>query len=311
MNLASMDLNLLVAFEALYDTRSVTLAGRRLNRAQPSVSNALSRLRTLFDDELFIRTADGMLPTERARALMPAIAQALDHIRAALAPTVPFDPLSARGRRFTIAATDYADIVLLPHLMAVLRREAPDIDVRVTSLHRATVYDQLDRAAVDIAIGGHFAPPKRMMAEPLYDERFVCIADRRHPRLRGRTLDLQTYLALPHALFVPNDDGSTRGVVDGRLDRLGRRRRVAATFAHVVALPYAVRGTDLIATIAERVAGMLAPAGVMTLPVPEALGDTTFSVDMVYSRGSQAEAGAAWLRRCVHTAVGTLSGVKG
>lgn len=252
-----------------------------------------------------------MLPTERAQALMPAIAQALDHIRAALAPTVPFDPLSARGRRFTIAATDYADIVLLPQLMAVLRREAPDIDVRVTSLHRATVYDQLDRAAVDIAIGGHFSPPKRMVAELLYTERFVCIADRRHPRLRDRTLDMQKYLALPHALFVPSDDGSTRGVVDGRLARLGRRRRVAATFAHVVALPYAVRGTDLIATIAERVAGMLAPAGVMTLAVPEALGNTSFSVDMVYSRGTQMESAAAWLRRCVHKAVANLPGVDG
>lgn len=303
MNLSAIDLNLLVAFEALYETRSVTLAGQRLHRAQPSVSNALGRLRALFEDELFVRTADGMLPTERAQTLMPGIARALEHIRHALAPNVHFDPASAQGRRFTIAASDYADIVLMPHLVSVLRHEAPGVDLRVTQLNRATIYDQLDNATVDLAIGGHLSPPKRMVREALYEEHFVCIADRRNPKLRRRVLDLDTYLALPHALFVPSDDGSTRGVVDAQLDRLGRRRRVAVTFAHVVALPFAVRGSDMVATVASRVAQMLAPSGVITLATPDALGDTAFEVEMVYGRGSQGEAGATWLRQSVRQAV--------
>ena len=75
-----------------------------------------------------------------------------------------------------------------------------------------------------------------MLSERLYDESFVCIADQRHPALRGRKLDLERYLALPHALFTPSDDGSARGVVDAGLARLGRKRRVACTFAHIVAL---------------------------------------------------------------------------
>ena len=120
-------------------------------------------------------------------------------------------------------------------------------------LDRAQLYEQLDNGSVDLAIGGHLAPPKRMLSERLYDESFVCIADQRHPAAR-RKLDLERYLALPHALFTPSDDGSARGVVDAGLARLGRKRRVACTFAHIVALPHAVRGTDLIATLARRAA---------------------------------------------------------
>lgn len=119
MNLSAVDLNLLVAFEALYDTRNVTLAGQRINRAQPSVSSALGRLRLLFQDELFLRTADGMQPTPKAVALMPAVSAALDQIRQALAQGAGFDPQAAAGRRFTVAASDYADVVIVPHIVAL------------------------------------------------------------------------------------------------------------------------------------------------------------------------------------------------
>ena len=100
MNLAAIDLNLLVAFEALYDTRNVTLAGQRIHRAQPSVSSALGRLRRLFQDELFLRTAEGMQPTPKADALMPAVSAALDQIRQALAQGAP----SIRARRRGLAS---------------------------------------------------------------------------------------------------------------------------------------------------------------------------------------------------------------
>jgi DNA-binding transcriptional LysR family regulator len=313
MNLASIDLNLLVAFEALFDTRSVTLAGQRLNRAQPSVSNALGRLRTLFDDPLFVRSSEGMVPTERAMALMPGIAQALETIRQALSQDVAFDPGAARGRRFTIAASDYADIVLVPYIVALLRREAPDADLRVAALDRASIYAQLDQSTVDVAIGGHLAPPKRMRAEALYQETFVCMADRRHPLLRRRAsraadrIDLATYLGLPHALFVPSNDGSARGVIDARLDRLRKQRRVAATFAHIVALPYAVLGTDLVATLAGRVASRLAPAGTVIRRLPAELDDTAFSIDMVHGPRSEGDAAGAWLRGRVRAAVSEMN----
>lgn len=142
MNLANVDLNLLVVFEALYQTRNVTAAGRRLNRAQPSVSNALARLRTLLNDPLFVRSGGGMAPTPRAHQLMPQIRQVLEQIHLALAPPARFDPATAGQRRFTLAAGDYADILLLPAIISRLRQTAPGIDIRVSRLDRRNIYSR-------------------------------------------------------------------------------------------------------------------------------------------------------------------------
>ncbi|ANH69159.1 LysR family transcriptional regulator [Mitsuaria sp. 7] len=306
MNLASVDLNLLVAFEALYDTRSVSLAGQRLHRAQPSVSNALSRLRHLFGDALFVRSAQGMLPTARADALRPIVGAALAQIRAALTSAGDFDPAQASDRRFTIAASDYVDIVLLPSLMALLRSQAPGLSLRFTALDRASIYAQLDQGEVDLAIGGHLAPPKRMTSEHLYDEDFVCVTDRSRAPKRRRTMSLDVYVDLPHALFVPSDDGSTRGVIDAALNRLGRRRRVVATFAHVAALPRVVQGTDLVATLARRVAERLAPPGVALQELPAELDATAFPIHLVSGSRTQTDPAGLWLCGLVKEAVTTM-----
>lgn len=304
MNLSAVDLNLLVVFDALHATRNVTAAAQRLHRAQPSVSNALSRLRSLFGDELFVRSVGGMQPTELARDLAPLVTQVLEQVRQALTLGVPFDPATAGDRCMTIAASDYADIVLVPHLLALMRRQAPGVDLRVVALERGAIYHQLDDGEVDVAIGGHLQPPKRMLQELLFSDEFICIADRSNPRLAGKRMTLKHYLELPHALFVPSNDGSRRGVVDSRLDGLGMglRRRVAATFAHVVALPFAVRGTDLVATMAEKVARQFPMEQLGIWPLPKELGPLRFDVDMVYSPRTRNEAAAIWLRDCLREA---------
>ncbi|MDR2336013.1 MAG: LysR family transcriptional regulator [Burkholderiaceae bacterium] len=304
MNLSAVDLNLLVVFDALHTTRNVTAAAQRLHRAQPSVSNALSRLRSLFGDELFVRSVGGMQPTELARDLAPLVTQVLEQVRQALTLGVPFDPATAGDRCMTIAASDYADIVLVPHLLALMRRQAPGVDLRVVALERGAIYHKLDDGEVDVAIGGHLQPPKRMLQELLFSDEFVCIADRSNPRLAGKRMTLKRYLELPHALFVPSNDGSRRGVVDSRLDGLGMglRRRVAATFAHVVALPFAVRGTDLAATMAEKVARQFPMEQLGIWPLPKELGTLRFDVDMVYSPRTRNEAAAIWLRDCLREA---------
>jgi DNA-binding transcriptional LysR family regulator len=296
MNLTAIDLNLLLTFEALYETNSVTLAGQRLHRSQPSVSNALGRLRHVFKDDLFARTADGMVPTDRAQALMPGIAVALEQLRRALANSVDFDPATAQGRRFTIATSDYVDMVLMPHVMALLRREAPGVELRVTRLNRETAYIQLDQSGIDLAIGGLMEPPKRILQERLYEESFLCIGDEARLKPHRKALDLETYLSLPHALFVPSDDGSTRGVIDVYLARLGHERRVLATFAHIGALPHVVPGTDLVATLAARVARLLATKGTAVWDLPVELQQTAFSIDMFYGRRSENDPAAVWLR---------------
>jgi DNA-binding transcriptional LysR family regulator len=296
MNLASIDLNLLVVFDALYQTRNVTAAGKRLNRAQPSVSNALARLRVLLGDPLFARSGGAMVPTPRAHQLMPQIRQVLEQIQQALAPPAHFDPASARDRRFTLAAGDYADITLLPAIIGALRRAAPGIDLRVSRLDRRHIHQQLERGEVDIALGGHISGPESHYVRRLFDEHLVCIASRKHPQLADGRWDLARYLSLPHGLYAPTDDGSGRGIVDRRLAEIGGQRRVAATFSHIVALPAVVAASDLIATLAASVARRYADALLIQfLPLPEELAIPAFPIELVAGRQVKRDPALAWL----------------
>ncbi|AYZ33520.1 LysR family transcriptional regulator [Serratia sp. FDAARGOS_506] len=296
MNLANVDLNLLVVFEALYHTRNVTAAGRRLNRAQPSVSNALARLRTLLNDPLFVRSGGGMAPTPRAHQLMPQIQQVLEQIHLALAPPARFDPATAEQRRFTLAAGDYADIVLLPAIISRLRQTAPGIDIRVSRLDRHNIYRQLDRGEVDIALGGHLSGTESHYVRTLFEEHLVCIASRSHPQLADGRWDLARYLSLPHALYAPADDGSARGLVDRRLAEIGGQRRVAVTFSHIVALPAVIADSDLIATLAASVARHFSdPQRVRFLPLPNELAIAPFPIELIAGRQVQRDPALIWL----------------
>ncbi|KFB89024.1 LysR family transcriptional regulator [Serratia grimesii] len=296
MNLSSVDLNLLVVFEALYQTRNVTAAGRSLNRAQPSVSNALTRLRTLFGDPLFVRSGGSMMPTARAHQLMPQIHPVLEQIRQALTPPTRFDPATANQRRFRLAAGDYADITLLPTIMNRLRQDAPGIDIRVSRLDRRTIVQQLELGEIDIALGGHLDAAEGMRVQPLFNESFICIANQHHPKLAAGNWSLQEYISLPHALYAPSDDGSARGIIDRRLAEMGLERRVAATFSHIIALPAVVAGSDLIATLAYSVAKQFSdPKKVCFLPLPTELAVATFSIDLIAGRQAKRDPALAWL----------------
>ena len=292
MNLAAIDLNLLVAFEALMEERNVTRAGQRIGLAQPSMSSALTRLRALFGDELFIRTAAGMQPTSRALALARPIGEALAQIRTTLAPDAGFEPASAR-RRMTIAVTDYGDLVVVPALVALLRQEAPGIDLVVRPIaDPASSLAALERGDVDALIGGHLPGSGRIVRQRLFEEEFVCIRDKARVTV-APLLSADEYLRLPHALFSAAGGDGSPGVVDAILAMEGRKRRVAVTLAHVVAVPFAVAGTDLVATMARRIAGRFAAiAGVALMPLP--YDAPPFAIDLLHSRRATSDPALAW-----------------
>lgn len=304
MNLASVDLNLLVAFEALMEERHVTRAAERIGLAQPSMSSALRRLRVLFADELFLRTGAGMQPTEKALTLARPIREALLQIRSVLAPEQSFDPAAAR-RRITLAATDYGDLVLVPELTRLLRLEAPGIDVVVRPLTDATAaLAKLERGELDALIGGHLPDSPRCVRHRLYQERFVCIRDTTHAE-RSEHLSLEDYASLPHALFSAVGGDGLPSVVDALLARHGLKRRVAVTLAHVVAIPFAVAGTDLVATMAERVARRLAPvAGVAIVPPPFDIPG--FAIDLIHVNRNVDDSALRWFVNAVDRCVSRL-----
>ena len=151
-----MDLNLLKVFEALFETRSVSLAADRLSLTQPAVSNALGRLRASFDDQLFVRTREGMEPTPLAMALSGPLLEGLASIRAGMALNIGFDPASSH-RRFTLITTDVGEMSFVVEILRVLRREAPGIDLKVLEVGQQDYERLLDNGDADFALAGRGA----------------------------------------------------------------------------------------------------------------------------------------------------------
>ena len=129
MNLKETDLNLFIAFDVIYTEKNLTKAGQVLGITQPAVSNALSRLRELFDDELFIRTSAGMKPTPVAENMIGDIKEALNLIRNSISESETFDPKTAKAT-FRISIGDTSEYRLLPELIKNITLSAPEIDVQ-------------------------------------------------------------------------------------------------------------------------------------------------------------------------------------
>ena len=162
MNLAAVDLNLLVAFEALMTERNVTRAGERIGLGQPAMSAALSRLRHVFNDELLVRVPGApMRPTVKAATLFRSVSEVLAKMRTVFESEASFDPSQARAV-FRIATGDHPATMVLPRLLAVLARAAPGIDVRISALDKRDAFDRVDRGDADVLIGAFRNLPKRI-----------------------------------------------------------------------------------------------------------------------------------------------------
>ena len=256
MDLHGIDLNLLVAFDALMAERSVTRAGTRIGRTQPAMSAALSRLRALLGDELFVRGASGLQPTPRAIDLADPLSHALADIQRTLAFTQAFEP-SSSALVFTLGLSEHPTFVLLPRLVARLRDVAPAVTLRIRSfVARDDAVTMLDAGEVDVAIG---VPPTvqagRILTNPLFEERFVCVLRRGHPATE-LPLDLPAFLALSHLLVSPENERF--GHVDAALSKRGLKRRLALTLSQMYAAPTLVARSDMIATL---MAGVIPASG--------------------------------------------------
>lgn len=297
MNLAAIDLNLLVAFEALMNEQNVTRAGQKIGLAQSSMSNVLLRLRALLKDELFVRTGQGMRPTKKAEKLAPVVFAALSQLRQALDPGEIFDPRTAK-HGFVIAATDYGDLIVVPPIVRALRQEAPGISLTVKpTTDRAEMLPRIERGEIDALIGGHLPDSLQTIRHRLFDERFVCLQDSK--RSAGmRVLGRRQYLSLPHAWFSSTGEDGSPSDLDAMLSEQGDKRLVVVKLPHVVAVPFAIAGTDLIATITERIARRFArAAGVTIRPLPYAA--PPIAVDLVHAKNRRADAALQWFVKLI------------
>lgn len=293
MDFHGIDLNLLVAFDALMKERNVTRAATHVGVSQPAMSAALSRLRKLFGDPLFLRSAEGLLPTARARDLSEPIAQALRQIEFALVKRPPFVPGEAT-LTFKLGLSDYPAFVLLPSLIQALGEVAPGVSLNVHAFNdRDHAVDLLDAGVIDMAIG---VPPShtdgRIMTRPVLRDEFVTIVAKDHPAA-GRGMNMKNYLELPHVLVSP--EGEMYGIVDQAIAQQGKQRRLALTLPQMFAVPSIVARTSMTATVMRRVATHSPVAHQLVIyPPPLPLPEVGF--DLIWHRRSDTHPAQLWLR---------------
>ncbi len=255
-NLSRIDLNLLVLFEAVLEERHVGRAAMRLHVSPSAVSHGLGRLRRLMNDPLFLRQPKGVVPTERAKLLAAPVADILDRARQVMANAEGFDPRKS-VRRFVIGAPDAVTAVILPSLLAELRRDAPGIDLGVRNLvgqFQASLRE-LDERSLDVALLPIENIPARFVTRTLFeDEGFVIVRRAGHPI--GKRLTLARYCAAPHVLISVS--GDPHGMVDRILEKRGLSRRVMLTVSNFIQALAVVAESDLVAAIPRRFAARYA-----------------------------------------------------
>lgn len=251
MKISSIDLNLLVALDALVEERSVTRAGQRIGLSQPAMSNVLARLRQVLDDPVLVRTSKGMVPTTRASELIGPVRKALAELEGALATHRKFEPSKAQ-RVFRIRAMDHTWVVLLPHVARRLASLAPGIRLDFSPHDESTSAD-LEAGAIDAAVvvGKRHGRGAGFRRVELYDDNFDCLVRRNHPQVKRR-LTLKHYVELGHVLASPSSRRG--GLVDRALKKQGLSRRVHVIVPHFVAAPFVVAQSDLITTLPRGVA---------------------------------------------------------
>lgn len=287
-DLRRVDLNLLIVFETLMHERSVTRAAEKLFLGQPAISAALSRLRGLFDDPLFVRTGRSMEPTARATEIFSLLSPALDSISTAVSRASEFDPATSQAV-FRIGLSDEVEFALLPSLLKRLRSEAPGIVLVVRRVNYILMPALLASGEISVGVSYTSDLPANAKRKVLRRSRPQVL---RADTIPGR-LSLDDFCARPHALV--SFAGDLSGFMDEYLEKLGRKRHVVLAVPQFNGLATLLAGTDIIATVPDYAAEVLtANGGVRAEDLP--LESQTFELHMAWRGAQDNDPAERWLR---------------
>ncbi|MCA9520330.1 MAG: LysR family transcriptional regulator [Myxococcales bacterium] len=291
--LRSINLNELLALDALLNEASVTRAAQRIGLSQSAMSHALGRLRRVLDDRLLVRSGNRFVLTPRAEQLKGRLRAGLDQLAEAVRGEVGFSPESSQ-RRFTIASADMTALRVLPALLSRVRDEAPQLELHLIDAGERTLYLRLEQGEVDLALTVARSLPPGFRRRKLYRESFACLARADHPRLRERRLTLEDFVVLPHALISPTGEGS--GVVDRALAALGLERRILLRVQYFLVAPLLIAQSDLVLTAPRQLAAQFAEwAGLALFEPPLELPG--FDIHAAWHERFQDDPGHRWLRQ--------------
>lgn len=291
VNVQELDLNLLRVLDAVLHERGVTAAAARLGLTQPAVSNALARLRRVFGDPLFVRSAAGMDATPFARELAEPVRQALALLESALAHGPGFDPATST-RAFRFYMSDLGQVEFLPPLVERVQRNAAGVRLEAVAADLEHISDALGSGALDLAVGflPALGPPVERRA--LFRDPYVCLMRAGHPATEGR-FTRKKFLEASHVLVTYRGGGHR--VIEEALERAGVARRIALRVPHFTVVPMVLERTDLVLTLPARVARVYERSGGFK-SVPPPVPMPAAEVAVHWHERFAADPGNRWLR---------------
>lgn len=297
------DLNLLPTFVALMEERSVTRAAERMGITQPALSNALSRLRRMLQDQLFVRERYGIQPTPIALELAPLIAEALAQLDDAVLGQQAFDPAKAE-RLFTIAPNGYVEFVLVPGVVARLQKVAPGIKLRLTPYGNDLVETGVVSGTTALVLGRIVDPPDNLVVQHLMDEGLACAVRADHPDV-GDAMTREQFEAMKHVNIVP--PGRMRAGLFQALAHQQLKRNVAISVTNFFAVAEMVAVTDYCAILPSLICRRLMhDPRLKILPAPVDLG--SFPVEMAWHVRYRHDPAHRWLRALIGEVITDLKG---
>jgi DNA-binding transcriptional LysR family regulator len=302
VNLRAVDLNLLVALDALLEERHVSRAAVRVGLSQPAMSNALTRIRALFRDDILVRTPHGMEPTPRALELAATVRSVLRQVERTFEQESDFDPANS-SLLFRVRMSDVIGFLFLPGIIGALERVAPNVSLEICHLPPAETLDALDGDRIDLAVSMGLQHGGAIKELPVLRDRMVCLVRTGHPLLRRCNVD--TFLAHRH-LRIAMSPTDLR-FVDNVLASLGRSRDVAINIPHWLLVPTLIRSSNLVAVMP----GLLAQSiiretkGLAIVKLPLATED--FDWTIYWHRRHDKRAAHKWLRGTIAAVAKTES----
>lgn len=290
MALNRLDLNLLHVFDTIYREGSLTRAARALHLTQPAVSHSLSRLRDHFDDPLFTRQGNQMIPTPLARRFLESMRPGLNQIQGAVNQFHAFDPASQR-KTYSLGLRDILESTFLPQLMERLV-PYPELEVVSQRVARRDMETQLAAGKLDFAVDVLLPVSNQTSHQLLRQDRLVVVARSEHPLTRGK-LTMEDYLAAKHILVSSRTEGP--GIEDFELSRLGVQRDIRLRCQHYFAACRVAESTDLLLTMPETYARIITERASLTLMDPPAQLPS-IDVHLYWHKAYEKEPALIWFR---------------
>lgn len=304
MNIAKVDLNLLVYLDVLLREGSVTKAANQLSITQPAMSNGLKRLRELFNDPILVRTSEGMTPTQRALELQPVVRDVLSKLETAVQPKTEFNPAHS-DRTFRIMASDYAESTLLLELIGRLSTLAPNITLDLITPSDVTFHD-VEQGKVDMAINRFEELPLSFHQKVVWYDTFSCVMSASHPLVDN--FDLDGYLSSQHiwvsktgfgvGVGVDPNEVQKLGWVDAELTKIGKQRDIRVFTRHYHSALQMAKNQHLIATLPTKAANIFKDDPGLALKSPP-FDIPPIALKMAWSALLHHDAGHVWLRRLI------------